>query len=409
MTMLEDSIPGSPVPHMGRRRPDADPVCIDGAHVPGASRNLRASRLMGSGMLDRRAMMSVLAVAATMLVPAAAEAAPSRVAILGPSDTPILPRLQRNVDSMKLETSHATVSLCTRDVVTRLVSELGTDAAICTDGDQIGVWVRDGERLVLKDAVVVQSADVRAQELAAARAVMALQTLPATDSPPASPPPGSFTIVANGPSATIAPSNPEPTATPPSDAPPARDTAASRPRASAERIAPRLVLGAGPAIAASRDGSSFAISVDAEIGVSRYVALVPWLQVVPANRLAEAPLGTASFRPTIFGLGFGIPILRPSSIVVPRIGAGYGIVWMHVAPETASAPATTRKPEDLLAPMMYATTALSVKVAQDFRIAAEGMLGVSSHDMVVRIGGAPAAHWGVPLASAALRGEWVMQ
>lgn len=405
MTMLEDSMPGSHVSQVGRLRPGAVPACIDGA---GASRYVPASRLMGSGMLERRVMMFVLGVAATMLVPAAVEAAPSRVAILGPSDTPILPRLQRNVDSMKLETSQATVSLCTRDVVTRLVDELGTDAAICTDGDQIGVWVRDGERLVLKDAVVVQSSDARAQELAAARAVMALQTLPATDGPPASPPPGSFTIVASGRRATIAASNPEPTTTP-TEAPPARDTAAARPRASAERIAPRLVLGAGPAIAGSRDGSSFAISVDAEIGVSRYVALVPWLQVVPANRLAEAPLGTASFRPTIFGLGFGIPLLRPSSIIVPRIGAGYGILWMHVAPETASAPATMRKPEDLLAPMMYASTALSVKVAQDFRVAAEGMFGASSHDMVVRIGGTSAAHWGVPLASAALRGEWVMQ
>ena len=386
MTMLEDSMPGSRVSQMERRGPDADPACFDGAHVSGASRYLPASRIMGSGMLDRRVMMSVLGVAATLLVPAAAEAAPSRVAILGPSDTPILPRLQRNVDSMKLEASHA----------------------LCTDGDQIGVWVREGERLVLKDAVVVQSADARAQELAAARAVMALRTVPATDGTTASAPPTAFTIVANGPSATITPSNPEPTTTP-TEAPPARDTVAARPRASAERIAPRLVLGAGPAIAGSRDGSSFAISVDAEIGVSRYVALVPWLQVVPANRLAEAPLGSASFRPTIFGLGFGIPLLRPSSIVVPRIGAGYGILWMHVAPETASTPATMRKPEDLLAPMMYASTALSVKVAQDFRVAAEGMFGVSSHDMVVRIGGAPAAHWGVPLASAALRGEWVVQ
>jgi hypothetical protein len=145
-----------------------------------------------------------------------------------------------------------------------------------------------------------------------------------------------------------------------------------------------------------------------EIGVSRYVALVPWILTTPANRTAEASLGTASFRPTIFGLGFAIPLLPTSSFIVPRIGTGYGVLWMHVSPESASPSANMRKPEDLLAPIMYATAAGSVKVAESWRLVAEGMFGVSSHDMVVRIGNQEAAHWGVPLASATVRGEWVM-
>ena len=66
-------------------------------------------------------------------------------------------------------------------------------------------------------------------------------------------------------------------------------------------------------------------------------------------------------------------------------------------------------PEDLIAPLMYASAALSFKVTPSFRIAAEGMVGTSSHDMVVRIGQQPAAHWGVPLASVAFRGEWVIR
>lgn len=354
----------------------------------------------------RRAVALTLTALAT-LVPAAAVAAPSRVALLGPSDAPIVPRLRRNVASMKLDMLEATVAVCTRDVVTRLVTELGVDTAVCTDGDQIGVWLREGERLVLKEAVVVQSADDRAHELAAARAVMALSALPAKDAAGESAPPSSFTIVANGPNATV--TGPEPTAAP-NESLPAKDSpAAVAPKAPSAPFAPRLVLGAGPAIAASRDGNSFAISAEAEIGLGRYVALVPWLQFVPANRLVEAPLGSASFRPTIFGLGFAIPLLRPSSLVVPRIGGGYGILWMHVAPESAVAPARMSKPEDLLAPIAYATAALSVRLADSFRIAGEAMAGVSSHDMVVRIGDQPAAHWGVPLASLALRGEWVMQ
>jgi hypothetical protein len=306
---------------------------------------------------------------------------------------------------MKLEAVSGTATVCTRDVVTRLVTDLRVDTAICTDGDQIGVWSLDGERLVLREAVVVQSPDDRAQELAAARAVMAVQSIPAKDAK-AEASGGSFTIVANSPNAAIVTSA-DPSA-PPSTSETKDAAATPRKTVAAERITPHLVLGLGPTIAASRAGNSFAISAEAEIGISRYVAIVPWIQIIPENRTAEAPAGTASFRPTLFGLGFGIPILAPSSMVVPRIGGGYGILWMHVSPETASGSGTMRKPEDLLAPFMYATAAVSVKVASSFRIAGEGMLGVSSHDMVVRIGGAEAAHWGVPLASLGLRGEWVL-
>jgi len=369
-------------------------------------------------------MKVAVAIAATVAT-STADAAPSRVALLGPSDAPILPRLERNIASLRLDALNATVSVCTRDVVTRLVSELRVDAAVCTDGDQISVWVMDGERLVLEEAVVVQSPEDRAQELAAARAAMALLALPAKGAPPESAPPGGFTIVASGASAATVASGADgadgangttATVVPASDAaasavtPQEKDRPATPPEApSKERITPPFVLGAGPAIAASRHGNSFAISAQAEIGVSRYVAVVPWVQFVPANRDVEAPLGTASFRPTIFGLGFGIPFLRPSSFVVPRLGAGYGILWMHVAPESATSSATMRPPEDLIAPMVYATAAASFKVTPSFRVAAEGMVGSSTHDMIVRIANEPAAHWGVPLASLALRGEWVVQ
>jgi hypothetical protein len=352
-------------------------------------------------------LAAVAAFAIATLVTAHADAEPLHVAVLGPSDAPILARLQRNVAAMKLDGLYATVTVCTRDVITRLVNELHADAAICTDGDQIGVWTRADDRLVLKEAVVVQSADERAHELAAARAVMILQPAQAKaikSEPLATP--TSFTITANGPRST---SGSDSTA-PPMASPPGKDAPATPvPKTPPERITPRLVLGIGPALAASRDGNSFALSAEAAIGVSRYVALVPWIQFVPANRLAEASSGSASFRPTIFGLGFALPIFAPSSFIVPRLGAGYGVLWMHVTPESAVAPATMRDPEDLLAPIMYGTFALSMKVAQSFRIAGEGMVGVSTHDMVVRIGNEKAAHWGVPVASAALRGEWVMQ
>jgi hypothetical protein len=168
------------------------------------------------------------------------------------------------------------------------------------------------------------------------------------------------------------------------------------------------VFGFGPGVATSRDGSSFALSGEIQIGVSRYVALVPWLQFVPAVRIVDSPGGRADYRPTTFGLGFSIPLLAPSSVVVPRIGAGYAMVWMHVSPRNARAGAVVRDPEDLLAPAIYSNVALSFKVTPSFRAVVDGMLGSTSHDMVVRIANVSASHWGVPLANLALRGEWVL-
>lgn len=336
-------------------------------------------------------MQKLAAAIALLFFPSvAAAASPSRVAIVGPEDTPIVQRLSRNVASLNLEAQKAATSVCTRDVVERFFSETRADALLCTDGDQIGVWSHENDRVVLKEAVVVQGADDRSQELAAARAVMALSSEESK-----LPTPSGITIVAHGrPQGESSPAKDAPS---PAPVPPAR-----------ERVTPHLVLGAGPALTVSRDGSSFAVAAEAEIGVTRHVALVPWLQFVPANREVSTDLGKASFRPTLFGLGFAIPILPPSSIVVPRIGAGYAILWMHTAPESVTGTARMRAPEDLLAPAIYATAALSVKVASQFRVAVEGMAGTASHEMIVRIGMREAAHWGVPLASLGLRAEWVL-
>lgn len=355
---------------------------------------------------------------ATTLASSSAEAAPWRVAILGPDGSPIVARLQRNVAAMHMEAVNATVNVCTRDVITRLLKELRVGSALCADGDAVAIWIKDDERVVLKDVIVSQDSDERTQEVTAARAAMALRALPAKDAPngaaagdaaaTSSSSGGVLTIVANGPNATVTTTDPS---TMPSSGVPAKDAPATAPRAPtpSERMTPLLVLGLGPGTTSSHNGTSFAISAEAEIGVSRYVTLVPWLSYVPANRQVERPEGTAEFRPTIFGLGFGIPILRPSSFVIPRIGGGYGILWMHVSPETAVAPAQTKKPEDLLAPLMYLTAAVSFKVTPSFRIAAEGLAGVSSHRMVVRVARQNAAEWGVPIANLSLRGEWVLQ
>lgn len=334
----------------------------------------------------------------------------SRVAVLAPKDSGISARLERNISSMSLTPATATVTVCSRQAVARLIDELDAGSALCADGDTIGVWVRDGDHLILKDMVVMQSADDRGQEVSAARGAMILRAaLSKKDTGGSAAGSGSVTIIANGPNAGVSSGGLQPTwgASPvvvgrdsPSPTPPAPKP---------PRVAPRLVVGLGPGAIASRDGTSFALSAEAQIGFSRNIALVPWLNIVPANRDVNRPEGSAEYRPTIFGLGFSMPFLPSSSFIVPRLGGGYGVVWMHVSPTSAQAPAVQRKPEDLLAPMMYISAQVSLALAKSFRVTAEGMGGVTSHDMVIRIADKEASHWGVPLGALSLRGEWVIE
>lgn len=127
----------------------------------------------------------------------------------------------------------------------------------------------------------------------------------------------------------------------------------------------------------------------------------------PTGRSVETPQGSARYRPTLFGLGFDVSLLPLSSFIVPRLGAGYAFLWVHVWPESAKAPAVQRKSEDLLAPVLYLTAAASFAVTPRFRIVGEALGGVSSHEAVVRIAGTSAAKWGGALSSLAVRGEWV--
>jgi hypothetical protein len=329
----------------------------------------------------------LLACVGAVVFASSAQAATSRVAVLGKDGVPILRHLERNARSSSLDVALGTVWTCSREVVTLAMNELLADAALCADGDTIGIWGRDGERVVLQTVIVDGGGDEHEQQVTATRATTALgQRSRGRDAES-----GNAGVGANS-----------------EGSPTTKDAPAPRaPRISA-RTAPRLVLGLGPAIVASRHGSSLAISAEAQIAFGRHVAVVPWISFVPENRPVERPEGAASFRPTIFGFGFALPMLAPSSWIVPRVGGGYGVLWLHVSPETAAAGAVMRKPEDLLAPLAYGTAAISIALGASFRVTGEAFAGLASHDLVVRIAGQSAANWGVPLGGLALRAEWVL-
>lgn len=331
-------------------------------------------------------------------VTAASAKPPGKIAILGPERSAIAPRLQRNFADTSTKLSSAIVSSCTRLSVAKQLYDLDADTAICTDGDVVSVWKMEDDYVHLVDAIPILHGDDRSIEVIAARA-----TISARDG--AAPVDGSSTtIVANDAgrrdtavvmaSATEAPGADKPL--PNASLPP-------------ERLAPRALFAMGPMLLASKPGGAFAMSVSAELGVSRVVTFIPWFATMPVAQSVSTANGSAYYRPTLFGLGFGVPLRSHKQTLVPRLGAGYALIWMRVWPDQAKATGTTLgQSEDLWAPAMYMTAALSVGVTERFRIAGEGLLGTSTHNLIVRIARDNTASWGAPIASLGLRAELVL-
>lgn len=330
----------------------------------------------------------------------AASAKPAgKIAILGPERSAIVPRLQRNFADTPTKLSSVIVSSCTRLGVAKQLYDLDADTAICTDGDVVSVWKMEDDNVHLVDAIPILHGDDRSLEVIAARATISARdgAAPVDAS--------STTIVASGDTGRHDTAAVMASANEPAGVDKPLPNAALPP----ERLAPRALFAVGPMLLASKPGGAFAMSVSAELGVSRVVTFIPWFATMPVAQSVSTPNGSAYYRPTLFGLGFGVPLRSHKKTLVPRLGAGYALIWMRVWPDQAKATGTTLgESEDLWAPAMYMTAALSVGVTERFRIAGEGLLGTSTHNLIVRIARENTASWGAPLASLGLRAELVL-
>jgi hypothetical protein len=353
-----------------------------------------------------RTILATLATAGILLHASAASASPNgRVAILGPERSAIVTRLQRNFAEKPADLSTAVVSSCPRVTVASALAELDAETAICTDGDVVSVWKMENGYVQLVDAVPIVHGDDRSIEVIAARITIAARSGKTSNES------GSTTIIANGDEHTDTAQiiRDATAATTTTLTPPAVDKPVPVPNLSvAERVAPRALVGLGPMLLASKSGGSFAMSLEAEFGVSRVVTFIPWIATIPAARGVETPNGSASYRPTLFGVGFGVPLRSWKKTLVPRLGAGYALIWMHTWPGQAKNGTTVGESEDLWAPAMYGTAALSVGITNNVRIVGEGMIGSATNNLIVRIARAHTDSWGVPIASLGVRAELVL-
>ena len=346
----------------------------------------------------------VLLLAATGHV-SRAEAAPEarRVVVAGSADDTIATRIQKELTALGFEPVRmGALDTCARSAVMIAARDSEAAAAMCSDGDQVGIWVADGGTLRLRDVVVVHEEGDPSRETTAVRAAEVMRaTLAMRD--------------ADEGAASAAPPPPSP-ASPAEDHPPVdRDTserpAPSTPAPPSANRAPTFLLSTGISGLFGVDASAAAFSAKTEIGLLRHLTAAARIEY-PLGGAELAGRDSLAVAPAFVGAGFGVPIAGPDAFIIPRVGAGVGFAWVDATrrAETMvflpSGLTETAEASDSVASFaFYADVGLSMRLYRALRLTADGVLGATSSRLVVRDRGVHAAYWGQPFGALSLRVE----
>jgi hypothetical protein len=262
----------------------------------------------------------------------------------------------------------------------------------------------------LRDVVVVRGEDDHARELAAVRAAEILRASlelrdPAASPAAPSPPPWR----AADPDAKTADTDTDPNA---------REAPPHAPEKPSPRTTSRVVFGAGLSSLMSTDATVQTLSGDIELGVSRSVSLALRAEIPVNHDSIASGVAGATVTPGLVGLGVVVPLTAPSSLVIPRLGGGFGVAWVEATgttgpgAETPVAPgqapmvsSSGQKTDNAASAIAYADAAVSLRIVGPLRIAADGIFGASASRIVVRGGGEQLAYWGRPFGALGVRAE----
>lgn len=340
-----------------------------------------------------------------------AAAAPARkVVVAGKSGDALTDRVQKELGAMGFEVVRVDAGEgCSRSAVSGRVRDAAAHAATCTDGDAIGVWIIEPAGLRLRDVIVARSPDDAQRDMAAVRAAETARASielvdqeaeakaqgnakPAT--PPATPP------------ATSANASTTPGADRPVTSPSKKDIPKT----------PTFVGGVGLSTLMGVDASVAAFSAEAEIGMTRWLAIAPRLELPIEDRdLNGTP--QVKVRPGFTGIAAVLPVLHPGAFVIPRFGAGLGGAWVNAESQPTTFtrfeqdgsfntfPTSTGGTDSTWSLAAYGTAALSMRLFGPIRMTVDGMFGSTFSRLVVRTQGNDRAYWGAPFGVLALRIE----
>jgi hypothetical protein len=374
------------------------------------------------------ATVGVLAALGMLFVAKHASADPTawesrrRVVVLS-DDWEVAARLRRLLAGVSLEaTITAEETPCDPLRVKRAGASALAASVVCMDEaglevwtleDNVKAWTREDMRAVFEGRAfqkreriawattpptIRDEAIVQATEIVRAN-VASMTPLPPEPSPP---PPRSPLLAAPVEHSVV---------TPPPPPPPEPDTASAKPNATVPAsVEPRntapLVFGAGPAFMSSTGyDPAWGAAFEAEYGYWSNVSLaVNAMLPLTTSKLGYPGDEKAGARTMSFGAGVEIPLLPADSIVIPRVGGGVGVVWMHTQALVAAASSSTQE-QDFVLPQFYGDAALSIRLYGRARIVLAGTVAATTSQMVIRVNDTEQGRFGWPIGMVQFRLE----
>ncbi|MBX3228420.1 MAG: hypothetical protein KIT84_07195 [Labilithrix sp.] len=364
----------------------------------------RRRRSGSPGALLRRRAIAVAAFLAAAAIGGAARADDEdetvRVVIAGPKRDAIAARLEKEVTALGFTPVAAgPLEGCARAAVIDAVANANASAALCSDGDQIGVWTpkNEGQPVELRDVVAAQEKGPHVHEQLATRAAEVMRAnIALLEAPPEEPPP---------------PPAPLRSSPPPSTGDWDEFENADRPVPPPfpQRTA-RFTASAGASTLVSSMPASRGLSLHAALGVHRALAITARVDAPTGSALLEEAAGAeVRVAPGIAGFGAEMPLAGTRSRFIPRFGVGLGVAWLHASRTANPFPngdgSIAGASATVVAPAGWASAGLSVGVYGPVRLVAEGLVGTAAGRLAVRDRGVVRGHWGTPLGGLALRVE----
>lgn len=340
----------------------------------------------------------------------AAAANTRRIVVGGRSEDSLTARVQKELTAMGFDVVRVdSAEGCSRSAVTERIRDAAAHAATCTDGDAIGVWIIEPTGLRLRDVIVARASDdherdnaaVRAAEIARASIELVDAEAEAKTKPAATPAPAP------------APSTPPRTVS--WEKREADRPAAAPPKAPAKRT-PTFVAGVGLSTLMGVDASVAAFSGEAEIGVTRWLAIAPRIELPIEERdISGAP--SVKVRPGFTGIAVLFPVAHPGAFVIPRFGGGLGGAWVQAVASPTSFTrfnqqgefetftTSTGGSDTTWSLAAYTNAQLSMRIVGPVRMNVDGIFGTTMQRLVVKTQGVDRAYWGAPFGALALRLE----
>lgn len=348
------------------------------------SRVARRARALGAP-----AAGLAVATALTLAAPSPAYAGSTRVVVAGPEGDAVASRLEKELTAMGFEPIRVDAATdCAAGAIGAWVQETKAAAAACSDGRVATVWVETRIGLRVAEVVSPQEGDARADVVAvrAAEITRASVELSASEPEPA----------------------PKPAPVWSNSTPFDADTA-PKPHKKPARVAPRtpaFAIGTGISALMGADATAAAFDTELELRLARYVALSARSALTFDGTSIATSRTIVRVAPSVFGIGPVVPLAATDSFLVPRLGAGTGVVWLRsAAAPNGTSSSTFGAPDSIVSPMGFLSGAVSMRVGGPLRLTLEGLVGATTHRMVVRTSGEDVAYWGQPFGSVALRAE----